>query len=127
MACDSRTRAVSAPWLARAGILRRLGLEDLEALTPEISRRPSFQAMSDGRPIPLDGAQRQAHLFNGCVMGTVFANTNRAAARVVARNGTDVDVPVGQQCCGALHVHAGMMDEARVLARQNIDAFATLR
>jgi glycolate oxidase iron-sulfur subunit len=57
-------------------------------------------------------------------MGTVFANTNRAAARVVARNGADVDVPVEQQCCGALHVHAGMMDEARVLARRNIDVFA---
>ena len=28
-----------------------------------------------------------------------------------------------QQCCGALHVHAGMMEEARELARQNIDAF----
>ena len=63
-------------------------------------------------------------MFNGCVMGTVFANTNRAAARVVARNGADVDVPVGQECCGALHVHAGMMEEARVLARINIDAFA---
>jgi glycolate oxidase iron-sulfur subunit len=57
-------------------------------------------------------------------MGTVFANTNRAAGRVMARNGADVDVPVRQQCCGALHVHAGMMDEARVLARQNIEAFA---
>jgi glycolate oxidase iron-sulfur subunit len=72
----------------------------------------------------VDNQPRRARLFNGCVMGTVFANTNRAAARVVARNGADVDVPVGQECCGALHVHAGMMQEARVLARQNIDAFA---
>ena len=56
-------------------------------------------------------------------MGTVFANTNRAAARVMAQNGADVDVPLEQQCCGALHVHAGMMEEARILARKNIDAF----
>ena len=108
----------------RAGILRHLGLEDLEALTPDISRRPVVPGTERWLADPIDGAHRSAHLFNGCVMGTVFANTNRAAARVVARNGADIDVPVGQQCCGALHVHAGMLGEARSLARQNIDAFA---
>jgi glycolate oxidase iron-sulfur subunit len=56
-------------------------------------------------------------------MGTVFADTNRAAGRVMARNGTAVEVPIGQQCCGALQVHSGMMEEARVLARRNIAAF----
>ena len=80
--------------------------------------------MSSGPWRKRDCPPRHARLFNGCVMGTVFANTNRAASRVMARNGADVDVPVGQQCCGALHVHAGMMEEARALARQNIDAFA---
>ena len=30
--------------------------------------------------------------------------------------------PEGQGCCGALHVHTGMRDEARKLARRNIDA-----
>jgi glycolate oxidase iron-sulfur subunit len=33
-----------------------------------------------------------------------------------------VVVPGGQGCCGALHVHAGLRDEARGLARRNIDA-----
>lgn len=107
----------------KTGLLKLLGMEDLEALTPRISRRALVPGnerwTADG-----GASTRQARLFNGCVMGTVFANTNRAAARVIARNGAHVDVPVAQQCCGALHVHAGMMDEARVLARQNIDAFA---
>jgi glycolate oxidase iron-sulfur subunit len=49
-------------------------------------------------------------------MGTVFADVNRAAGRVMAHNGIAVEVPVKQQCCGALQVHSGMMDEARVLA-----------
>ena len=31
--------------------------------------------------------------------------------------------PDGQGCCGALMVHSGMFEEARRLARQNIDAF----
>jgi glycolate oxidase iron-sulfur subunit len=33
-----------------------------------------------------------------------------------------VAVPGAQTCCGALHVHAGLRDEARKLARRNIDA-----
>jgi glycolate oxidase iron-sulfur subunit len=33
-----------------------------------------------------------------------------------------VVVPEGQGCCGALHVHAGLREEARKLARRNIDA-----
>jgi glycolate oxidase iron-sulfur subunit len=107
----------------KTGILKLLGMEDLEALTPEISRKAIVPGNERWSADPVAGRKEQAHLFNGCVMGTVFANTNRAAARVVARNGADIDVPVGQQCCGALHVHAGMMEEARVLARQNIDAF----
>jgi glycolate oxidase iron-sulfur subunit len=56
-------------------------------------------------------------------MGTAFADTNRAAGRVLAHNGADVTLPIGQQCCGALAVHSGMMQEARELARQNIEAF----
>ncbi|MFN8594538.1 MAG: heterodisulfide reductase-related iron-sulfur binding cluster [Thermomicrobiales bacterium] len=109
----------------RLGILKRMGMEDLESLTPAISRKPLIPGNERWTAdVRLGQRPASVDLFNGCVMGTVFANTNRAAARVIARNGADVDVPVRQQCCGALHVHAGMMDEARVLARQNIDAFA---
>ena len=107
----------------KTGLLKLLGMEDLQALTPEISRQPIVPGNERWSADPVSGEPRHARLFNGCVMGTVFANTNRAAARVVARNGADIDVPIEQQCCGALHVHAGMMDEARVLARKNIDAF----
>jgi glycolate oxidase iron-sulfur subunit len=109
----------------KSGFLKLLGMEDLEALTPQISRRALVPGNERWVADETARADRRARLFNGCVMGTVFANTNRAAARVIARNGSDVDVPVAQQCCGALHVHAGMMEESRVLARQNIDAFAS--
>jgi glycolate oxidase iron-sulfur subunit len=109
------------PWLARkTGVLRAMRMEDLEAMTPPISRRflvPGTERWRPHRPT------RSAQLFNGCIMGTVFADTNRAAARVMAHNGTEVTVTPRQQCCGALQVHSGMMAEARQLARTNIDAF----
>src|SRR5436305_10199528 len=51
-----------------------------------------------------------------------FARLNEATVRVLRRNGCEVSIPDGQNCCGALHVHAGLREPARALARQNIDA-----
>ena len=42
--------------------------------------------------------------------------------RVLQKNGCEVHIPANQTCCGALHVHAGRRDEARMLARRNIEA-----
>jgi glycolate oxidase iron-sulfur subunit len=106
----------------KTGILRLLRLESLEAMLPPISEPPLISGKESWASGTVnDGAQ----LFNGCVMSTVFSNVNRAAGRVMAHNGVACNVPSGQQCCGALHVHSGMMNEARKLARQNIDAFET--
>ena len=51
-----------------------------------------------------------------------FARLNEATVRVLQKNGCEVHVPEDQTCCGALHVHAGLQEPARELARQNIDA-----
>ena len=58
----------------------------------------------------------------GCIANVSFARLNEATVRVLQKNGCEVVIPAGQGCCGALHVHAGMRDEARKLARRNIDA-----
>lgn len=70
-----------------------------------------------------DGAGR-AQLFEGCVGDGLFARVNRAAERVLAANGCAVEKTPTQVCCGALHAHAGDLEGARRLARQNIEAFA---
>lgn len=97
-----------------------LGMTDLERMLPPVAKK--FLIPGKERWAP-DDATTTVQLFNGCIMGTVFADTNRAAGRVLAHNGAAVDVPVRQQCCGALQVHSGQMEEARTLARKNIDAF----
>jgi glycolate oxidase iron-sulfur subunit len=43
---------------------------------------------------------------------------------VLQANGCEVTIHDGQTCCGALHVHAGLRESARKLARKNIDALA---
>jgi glycolate oxidase iron-sulfur subunit len=62
-------------------------------------------------------------LFKGCVGEGLFARVNHATERVLTVNGFNVETPPDQVCCGALHAHAGDLEGARGLARQNIRAF----
>jgi glycolate oxidase iron-sulfur subunit len=85
------------------------------------STRPVFTKHA---PAVAVAARRESvAVLDGCVMQELFAHTNRATARVLARNGYRLVEARGQQCCGALHAHAGDDAGARVLARQNIAAF----
>src|SRR6266581_9725118 len=61
--------------------------------------------------------------ISGCIMDQVFRDINEATIRVLAANGCEVITPIQQQCCGALHVHAGEAERGRDLARQNIAVF----
>ena len=69
------------------------------------------------------GERGRVATLRGCVMEGLFRNTNRATERVLTVNGYAMVAAPGQQCCGALHAHAGDLDNARKLARRNIAAF----
>jgi len=70
-----------------------------------------------------DQSRERTAILEGCVMEGLFAETNRATARVLERNGYRIVTAPGQQCCGALHAHAGDLAGARKLARRNVAAF----
>ncbi len=73
--------------------------------------------------MPAEGERRYRVAFlGGCIANISFARLNEATVRVLQKNGCEVSIPASQGCCGALHVHAGIRDEARKLARRNIDA-----
>jgi glycolate oxidase iron-sulfur subunit len=74
-------------------------------------------------PLPLRRAPRVAAtgddvwLFTGCVMDAWQRETHRNTAALIALTGATVAVPgAGGGCCGALHVHAGLHDDALALA-----------
>jgi len=84
---------------------------------------------ANGRAAAMPAAPQRAgapiaFLFKACVTEGLFQRVNAATRRVLAANNCAVQTPVSQVCCGALHAHAGDLDGARTLARQNIDAFA---
>jgi glycolate oxidase iron-sulfur subunit len=64
-------------------------------------------------------------LFKGCVTEGLFKRVNEATQRVLDVNKCVTRIPEKQVCCGALHAHAGDLEGARQLARQNIEAFET--
>jgi glycolate oxidase iron-sulfur subunit len=104
-----------------AGILKLLGLAEVEALAPPIEDKFFFEEF--GQMFPAIGKRRaRVSFLGGCVASVAFAELNRATVRVLQQNGIEVFVPKDQVCCGALHAHAGLRQQARELARQNIRA-----
>ncbi len=108
--------------LARgSGLLKLLGVVELDALSPRIESDFSFRQL--GEVYPAEGASRgRVALLIGCIGSVAFAELNRATIRVLTKNGIEVHVPRSQSCCGALHLHAGFLEMARAQARANIDA-----
>jgi glycolate oxidase iron-sulfur subunit len=104
------------------GFLEPFGkLAKLEQLAPPAE--PPFFFSRIGEVFPAEGEARHRVAFMaGCIANVSFARLNEATVRVLQKNGCDVIVPEAQTCCGALHVHSGLRDEARKLARRNIDA-----
>jgi glycolate oxidase iron-sulfur subunit len=56
-------------------------------------------------------------------MDGLYAETNDATTRTLTVNDYRAVAAPGQACCGALHAHAGDLENARRMARRNIDAF----
>jgi len=98
LALLQRTRLVPS---ARFGLPERLPI-----------RRPKLTASG-----------RDVWLFTGCVMDAWQRDVHVAVARLVEATGAGVALPGGGgACCGALHTHAGLVDDARRLARRVIDS-----
>lgn len=120
--------ARAAQWLRLDRLAEAVGLfkllpaqlRQLTAMLPPLAKPlPALPA-----ELPAQGKRRaRVALFTGCVGDAIFRPTNWATARVLQANGCDVVVPQSQQCCGAIHFHAGSDAPARAFADANAAAF----
>ncbi len=97
-----------------------------EALQNMLAMLPDELPPSQPTPeiFPAVGQRRaRVALLTGCVQQVLAPDINAATLRVLARNGVEVVMPRGQGCCGSLSMHTGMGEQARSLARRNLDAF----
>jgi len=114
------------------GLLRKSGLFKL---LPVRFRKMEQMLPASGklwpRPLPerFGGAElnygRAPHativFFPGCVGSVMFDEVNRQAVELLAASGCEVKVPRALNCCGAIHHHNGAWEQARAMARRNID------
>lgn len=118
-------------------LIRRTGLLDIanalptplqgqlktpEELMPRASGDLLPQLLPEVTPA-LTKKRYRVGFISGCIMDQVYRDINEATIRVLTANGCEVVTPPMQQCCGALHVHAGEAKRGRQLARHNIDVF----
>src|SRR5262249_32899853 len=92
----------------------------LAAMLPRLGSWAPLPAVVPSR----DTERRHVGFVAGCVAPVLFAETNRATLRVLARNGCRVTTPARQVGCGALYLPAGARQEALECARRNIDTFS---
>ena len=63
-------------------------------------------------------------LFTGCIMDAAMRDVHHASQKVIEAAGAKVSFPGNKaSCCGSLHRHAGLAEDAIKLARRTIAAF----
>ena len=73
---------------------------------------------------PARGKRRgRVGLLTGCVQRFFYPDVNRDTVRLLSAAGYDVVVPRAQECCGALHLHAGRLAEFRAMAGRLVNTF----
>ena len=129
-----RRALMPARWAQRLGLDRLAEALGLMRLLPGPLRQmaallpPPVGYDQDPLPgvLPAKGKRRaKVALFTGCVGDAIFRHTHWATARVLQENGCEVHVPPEQQCCGAIHFHAGSSEPARRMADANSAAFSS--
>ena len=127
--------------LALFGWLPRLGptLRDLIQMAPQLPKpvwkdlkKPdrSFRSIPQrsgvGKTCQVSDAQYRVGFFLGCVMNVAFGDASRASIKLLRHFGCEVVTPQDQMCCGAPQDDQGLKDQARRMAKRNIEAFEKL-
>jgi glycolate oxidase iron-sulfur subunit len=65
-------------------------------------------------------------VFTGCAVNFLYPHLGEALINVLHRLGYEVILPAGEVCCGIPLRTLGLEEEAKQLARKNVDAFSRL-
>ncbi|WP_144509616.1 (Fe-S)-binding protein [Bacillus sp. FJAT-22090] len=91
-------------------------MKEMESVLPDPPKRKKADVQKTK-------VKAKVAFFAGCLMDTMFNETNRNTIAILEKLGCDVVVPKGQQCCGALHGHSGELEKSKRNAQTNIEAF----
>jgi glycolate oxidase iron-sulfur subunit len=97
-------------------------LREMEKILPDVPKRKTLKQRPEYIP-PKVAKKATVAFFSGCLMDTLFLETNNATIQLLQKAGCEIVIPKTQACCGALHGHSGEKELAKELAKQNIEAF----
>lgn len=97
-------------------------LRTMEKVLPQVPKRKELKNRPNHFP-SVTKQKKKVAFFSGCLMDTIFMSTNDATTKLLQYAGCEIVVPETQACCGALHGHSGEVDQAKVMAKRNIEAF----
>lgn len=95
-------------------VSRVLSGESPEARLPRLGTEHGWPPLEEQEMPAITGS---VYLLEGCVMRSMFPGVHQALRRLLRRVGFGVH-PVEFACCGALHAHAGYLEEAGSRARK---------
>lgn len=95
-------------------------LKNMEKVLPKVPKQKHNTPKSSKSSI---ASKKKVAFFSGCLMDTMFKETNRSTIKLLEYAGCEVTIPENQNCCGALHGHSGEMEKAKEMAKNNIRSF----
>lgn len=101
-------------------------LATMEKVLPNVPKLKDMKNRPEALPALKEKVKRVA-FFSGCLMDTMFLETNNATMKLLQLAGCEIVIPKNQACCGALHGHSGEKSSAKGLAKRNIAAFEDLQ
>ncbi|SFN09298.1 L-lactate dehydrogenase (quinone) large subunit LdhH [Thermodesulforhabdus norvegica] len=122
-----RARLIQKPIADSDGMIRHLPFffmkEHSFRSLPSITAHPFRDRWPSVKPEP--GAEREkVGFFAGCLIDFVYPEQAESAMKIFERLGVSVTFPEGQTCCGLPALMASEKETARLVALQNIGAFA---
>ena len=104
-----------------SGVLKLLpAIKAMEERMPVVQAQSFFEALP-GLGVVVKNSRRVAY-FCGCATNSFFGDVGISTVKVLRKLGYDVYAPQ-PECCGEPHKSAGDLEEAKRLARRNIDIF----
>lgn len=91
-------------------------MKSMEAALPPVEKPVATLRKVHSSPL-------KVAFFTGCLMDTLYKETNEKTIALLERLGIEVTIPDGQKCCGALHGHSGELARGLKNIEHNVEAF----
>jgi glycolate oxidase iron-sulfur subunit len=106
-------------------VFSKIGLKEFKIMLELIPAKLATKNIKKRYDVSIDKKTflKRVILMEGCVQQVLRPSINEATARLLNRFGVEVVISPKEACCGALALHMGQETEAKISAKNNVDAW----